>query len=148
VMMKVELLYGLAGLVGSLVSGHLFLLYSSSLGNGTILLSVSTLLHLLCLIFSIALLQVSAAPHRQSFQLLICSAHCAEKACTTLVGYGNAAGCMIFLTSFIGVIVFRKCISDETMILIGMMSFASGIYLMSFVTQTYLFYIGETGCLC
>ncbi|MED6232602.1 hypothetical protein ATANTOWER_032955 [Ataeniobius toweri] len=116
VMMKVELLYGLAGLVGSLVSGHLFLLYSSSLGNGTILLSVSMLLHLLCLIFSIALLQV---------------------------GYGNAAGCMIFLTSFIGVIVFRKCVSDETMILIGMLSFASGIYLMSFVTQTYLFYIAR-----
>lgn len=63
VMMRVELLYGLAGLFGSLVSGHLFLMYSSSLGNGTILLSVSTVLHLLCLIFSVALLKVSATLH-------------------------------------------------------------------------------------
>lgn len=58
-LMRVELLYGLAGLVGSLVSGHLFLLYSSSLRHGTILLIVSTLLHLLCLVFSTTLLQVS-----------------------------------------------------------------------------------------
>lgn len=62
-MMRVELLYGSAGLVGSLVSGHLFLLYSSSVGHGTVLLIVSTLLHLLSLIFSIALLQVSNARH-------------------------------------------------------------------------------------
>lgn len=59
VIMRVELLYGLAGLVGSLVSGHLFLLFSSSLGNGTILLIVSILLHLLSLIHSIVLLRVS-----------------------------------------------------------------------------------------
>lgn len=59
VLMRVELLYGAAGLVGSLVSGHLFLLYNSSLGHGTILLTVSTLLHLLSLIHSIVLLQVS-----------------------------------------------------------------------------------------
>lgn len=59
VMMRVELLYGAAGLVGSLVSGHLFLLYSSSLGHGIILLIVSLLINLLCFIFSIFLLQVS-----------------------------------------------------------------------------------------
>lgn len=57
--MKVELLYGAAGLVGSLVSGHLFLLYSSSLGNGIVLLTVSLLINLLCFFFSIVLLQVS-----------------------------------------------------------------------------------------
>lgn len=59
VIMRVELLYGAAGLVGSLVSGHLFQLYSSSVGHGTILLTVSTLFHLLCLLHSIVLLQVS-----------------------------------------------------------------------------------------
>lgn len=58
-MMRVELLYGLAGLVGSLVSGHLFLVYSSSLGHGNVLLIVSTLLNLLCLLHSISVLQVS-----------------------------------------------------------------------------------------
>lgn len=60
-MMRVELLYGAAGLVGSLVSGHLFQLYTSSLGNGTILLIVSVLLHLLCLCLATFVLQVSGA---------------------------------------------------------------------------------------
>lgn len=60
------------------------------------------------------------------------------------VGYGNAAGSAIFLTSFLGVMVFRRCFSDVSLILIGMLSFASGIYVMSFVTATYMFYIGKT----
>lgn len=59
------------------------------------------------------------------------------------VGYGNAAGCTIFLTSFLGVVAFRRCVSDVALILIGMLSFASGIYVMSFVTATYMFYLGE-----
>lgn len=189
VMMRVELLYGLAGLVGSLVSGHLFLLYSSSLGNGTILLSVSTLLHLLCLIFSLALLKVKKVNGRDSEETYHLLSHASRNTrlvegsaginklnvvllfvaaflydfavggaieilgsfvlksplswTATQVGYGNAAGCMIFITSFIGVFVFRKCFCDETMILIGMLSFASGIYLMSFVTTTSLFYIAR-----
>lgn len=59
------------------------------------------------------------------------------------VGYGNAAGNAIFLTSFLGVKLFRRCAIDATLILIGMLSFASGIYFMSFVTATYMFYLGE-----
>lgn len=60
--MKVELLYGTAGVVGSLASGHMFLVYSSSLGNGIILLTVSVLLRLLCLLQSVVLLQVRGSP--------------------------------------------------------------------------------------
>uniref|UniRef100_A0A096LUZ3 Solute carrier family 46 member 2 n=1 Tax=Poecilia formosa TaxID=48698 RepID=A0A096LUZ3_POEFO len=203
VMMRVELVYGVTGVVGSLVSGHLFLLYSSSLGNGTVLLSVSTLLNLLCLIFAVALLQVSALPSSyltvtvQGFLQLYrwCSDETYDDAnssrytrlagcftginmvnvvllfaaaflydfavggaievlgsfvlksplswTATQVGYGNAAGCGIFVTSFLGVIMFRKCVGDETMILIGMLSFAVGIYVMSFVTTTSLFYVAR-----
>lgn len=58
--MRVELLYGLAGLVGSLVSGHLYLLLGSSLGDGTLLLTASILLHALSLIQAVVLLKVSA----------------------------------------------------------------------------------------
>lgn len=57
--MRVELLYGMAGLVGSLLSGHLFLVNTFSLGDGTLLIFMSTLLHLLSLLHSIFLLQVS-----------------------------------------------------------------------------------------
>lgn len=72
VMMRVELLYGAAGVVGSLVSGHLFQIYSSSLGDGIILLSVSALLHLLCLMQSIFLLQVSVRLWTEACPLSFC----------------------------------------------------------------------------
>lgn len=189
VMMKVELLYGIAGLVGSLVSGHLFLLYTSNLGHGTILLTVSMLLHLLCLIHAMVLLQVKQLPgqgpgeeghllspapsnvpaeglagiNKGNVALLFAAGILYSSAVggaieilgvfvlkeplswsATQVGYGNAAGCMIFLTSFIGVIVFRRCVSDMMLILIGMLSFASGIYFMSFVTTTTTFYLARS----
>ncbi|KAK5851821.1 hypothetical protein PBY51_023345 [Eleginops maclovinus] len=189
VLMRMELLYGAAGLVGSLVSGHLFLLYSSSTQHGSILLSVSTLLHLLCLLHSIILLQVRQLPNPESedacqllpqtsaqvpveapvernmvnVALLFVAAVLYVSAVgggveilgpfvlkeplswtATQVGYGNAAGCTIFLTSFVGVMVFRRCVSDTTLILIGMLSFASGIYFMSFVTATYMFYLARS----
>ncbi|KAG8010823.1 Thymic stromal cotransporter-like protein [Nibea albiflora] len=189
-MMTVEVLYGMAGLVGSLASGHLFLLYTSTLGHGTILLIVSTLLHLLSLIFSIVLLQVKQVPSqvpvdedcqvfsqassdvpvaapvridRVNVALLFAAAILYSFSVggaieilgafvmkeplswnATQVGYGNAAGCMIFLTSFLGVFVFRRCVSDVMLILIGMVSFASGIFFMSFVTETYMFYLARS----
>lgn len=59
------------------------------------------------------------------------------------MGYGDAAGCCIFLTSFLGVLLFRRCLNEVLLILLGMVSFASGIYLMSFITTTYMFYFGE-----
>ncbi|XP_050928788.1 thymic stromal cotransporter homolog isoform X2 [Lates calcarifer] len=190
VMMRVELLYGLAGLVGSLVSGHLFLLYTASLGEGIILLIVSLLLHLLCLLHSIFLLQVKHVSDREPEENCHLLSHTPDNTAVveapaginmvnvvmlfmaailydfavggaieilgvfvmkeplswsaTQIGYGNAAGCTIFLTSFLGVILFRRCISDVMLILIGMISFASGIYFMSFVTATYMFYLGTT----
>lgn len=59
------------------------------------------------------------------------------------VGYSNAAGFVIFFTSFFGVWLFSKCVGDAAMIMIGMVSFAAGIYFMSFVTATYMFYLGK-----
>lgn len=60
------------------------------------------------------------------------------------VGYGNAAGCMIFFTSFLGLLLFRRCMNDVMLILIGMISFASGIFFMTFVRTTTTFYLGRT----
>ncbi|RVE65621.1 hypothetical protein OJAV_G00118250 [Oryzias javanicus] len=189
VMMRVELLYGGAGLVASLVSGHLFQLYTSSLGNGTILLIVSTLLHLLSLCFAAFLLQVKyviqepeenrcllsptshnapvvegpARINKLNVALLFAAAFLYDLAVGGAIsllgpfvlkaplswtamqlGYGNAAGCGIFFTSFVGAVVFRRFASDETIILIGMVSFAFGIYLMTFTTTTAMFYIARS----
>ncbi|XP_034520197.1 thymic stromal cotransporter homolog isoform X1 [Ailuropoda melanoleuca] len=57
------------------------------------------------------------------------------------VGYGMAAGYTIFITSFLGVLVFSRCFQDTTMIMIGMVSFGSGALLLAFVKETYMFYI-------
>ncbi|XP_034402822.1 thymic stromal cotransporter homolog [Cyclopterus lumpus] len=207
VMMTVELLYGTAGLVGSLASGHLFLLYSSSLGTGTILIIVGALLQMLCLTQATFLLQVKPECHQETEDtsrllpdtsgkvlsevpsevpskvpsevlsevsapakknrvnviLLVATAILYGSAVSgaveimevfvlkeplnwsaTQVGYGHAAGYMIFLTSFLGVTVFRRCVSDVALILIGMLSFASGIYFMTFVRTTSMFYLARS----
>lgn len=62
--MRVELLWGMAGLVGSLVSGHLFMVKTLSWGEGTILLVLSFLLELLSLLHSIFLLNVSVCVYK------------------------------------------------------------------------------------
>ncbi|XP_006864725.1 PREDICTED: thymic stromal cotransporter homolog [Chrysochloris asiatica] len=61
------------------------------------------------------------------------------------VGYGMAAGYIIFITSFLGVLVFSRCFHfrDTTMIVIGMVSFGSGALLLAFVKKTYMFYIAR-----
>uniref|UniRef100_A0A452UZI1 Solute carrier family 46 member 2 n=1 Tax=Ursus maritimus TaxID=29073 RepID=A0A452UZI1_URSMA len=59
------------------------------------------------------------------------------------VGYGMAAGYTIFITSFLGVLVFSRCFQDTTMIMIGMVSFGSGALLLAFVKETYMFYIAR-----
>ncbi|KAI5759862.1 SLC46A2 [Gulo gulo luscus] len=59
------------------------------------------------------------------------------------VGYGMAAGYTVFITSFLGVLVFSRCFQDTTMIMIGMVSFGSGALLLAFVKETYMFYIAR-----
>lgn len=61
------------------------------------------------------------------------------------VGYGNAAGSVIFITSFFGVKMFTRCsMSDTSMIMIGIISFLSGIYFMTFVTSTTTYFLGKS----
>ncbi|XP_018410574.1 PREDICTED: thymic stromal cotransporter homolog [Nanorana parkeri] len=59
------------------------------------------------------------------------------------VGYGNAAAYMIFITSFIGVFVFSRCLQDLSMVIFGMFSFFVGVLVMAFVRWTYLYYVAR-----
>ncbi|KAL1776268.1 thymic stromal cotransporter-like [Sigmodon hispidus] len=59
------------------------------------------------------------------------------------LGYGMASGYIIFITSFLGVLVFSRCFQDTTMIIIGMISFGSGALLLAFVKKTYMFFIAR-----
>ncbi|KAG2460453.1 TSCOT protein, partial [Polypterus senegalus] len=59
------------------------------------------------------------------------------------VGYGNAADFVIYLTSFLGVWGFSRCLRDISMIMIGIFSLSSGLVVMAFVKKTYMFFIGK-----
>ncbi|XP_045070377.1 thymic stromal cotransporter homolog, partial [Coregonus clupeaformis] len=181
-MMHIELVYGVAGLIGSLASGHLFQLCNVDFKQGTVLVSLSILLYFVCLIYTtFVFLMPSILPSAQernetsgiidvqysrnilNILLLFAGGILYDMAVgggmeilvtfemkeplnwnATQVGYGNAAGFMVFLTSFLGVMVMSRWVSEVTLIIIGMVSFAGGIYFMAFVTTTYMFYMGIT----
>uniref|UniRef100_A0A8C5LXT3 Uncharacterized protein n=1 Tax=Leptobrachium leishanense TaxID=445787 RepID=A0A8C5LXT3_9ANUR len=63
------------------------------------------------------------------------------------VGYGNAAGYMIFFTSFLGVTIFSRWLSDLSLIIIGMFSFIAGILTMAFASHTYVYFIARAAML-
>ncbi|XP_048382728.1 thymic stromal cotransporter homolog [Stegostoma tigrinum] len=59
------------------------------------------------------------------------------------VGYGNAMGYAIFLTSFLGVCASSKYLSDTSLIVMGMASFSTGMLIMAFTKWTFLYFVGE-----
>ncbi|XP_028972834.1 thymic stromal cotransporter homolog [Esox lucius] len=180
-MMRIELVYGVAGLFGSLASGHLFQLYILNFKQGTLLVGLSVALYFACLlyttfIFYVPRVSLSTQERKETngfmggqnsrnilnIILLFASGILYDVAVgggmeilvtfemkeplnwsATQVGYGNAAGFVVFLTSFLGVMVMSRWVSDVTLIIIGMVSFAAGIYFMAFVTATYMFYLAR-----
>lgn len=202
----IELVYGLAGFLGSMASGYLFVGFSDRYREGTVLVSCSIACYAFCLFYSIFVLTVpkpaascpdkgksakevdsqipahtEAAAAGGSSQLSDCSSSTpVSPSKLTIVmlfvaailydlavvgamnvlplfllreplswnavqiGHGNAAGYVIFITSFLGVFVFSRCLRDITMIMIGVASFSAGILIMAFVRWTFLFYIGES----
>ncbi|CAI9543945.1 unnamed protein product [Staurois parvus] len=61
----------------------------------------------------------------------------------TYIGYANAAGFMIFITSFLGVFIFSRCLKDVTLIIMGILSFCAGIFIMASVRWTFLYFIAR-----
>nr|XP_057908603.1 thymic stromal cotransporter homolog [Doryrhamphus excisus] len=61
----------------------------------------------------------------------------------TQVGYGNAAGFLVMLSSFLSTVILSRWFSDRTLITIGLISNAAGMLLMAFVTTTYMFFLAR-----
>ncbi|XP_043909700.1 thymic stromal cotransporter homolog [Protopterus annectens] len=59
------------------------------------------------------------------------------------VGYGNAAANMMYFTSFLGVLIGSKYLSDTSLIHIGIVSNCAGMVMMASVNQTYLFFVAR-----
>ncbi|XP_027566035.2 thymic stromal cotransporter homolog [Pipra filicauda] len=201
----IELVYGLAGFVGSMASGYLFVGFSDHYREGTVLVCCSIACYAFCLLYSIFILTVpkpgascpakaksaeevgsqlpahtGAATATGSSQPSGCSSSSLISPSKLIIillfmaailydlavvgamnilplfllreplswnaveiGHGNAAGYVIFITSFLGVLVFSRCLRDITMIMIGVVSFSAGILIMAFVQWTFLFYIAR-----
>ncbi|NXW21982.1 TSCOT protein, partial [Circaetus pectoralis] len=202
----IELVYGLAGFLGSMASGYLFVGFSDRYQEGTVLVGCSVACYAFCLLYSIFVLTVprpaascpakaksaeevgSQLPaHTGTGAAAAGSSQPSESSSSTPVspsklliimlfvaailydlavvgamnvlplfllreplswnaveiGHGNAAGYVIFITSFLGVFVFSQYLRDITMIMIGVASFSAGILIMAFVRWTFLFYIAR-----
>ncbi|NWV07401.1 TSCOT protein, partial [Ptilonorhynchus violaceus] len=201
----IELVYGLAGFLGSMASGYLFVGFSDCYREGTVLVCCSIACYAFCLFYSIFVLTVpkpaascpakaksaeevggqppahtgaaaatgssqhsegsistSVYPSKLIIILLFVAAILYDLAVVGAmnilplfllreplswnaveIGYGNAAGYVIFITSFLGVFVFSRYLRDTTMIMIGVASFSTGILIMAFVQWTFLFYIAR-----
>ncbi|XP_073730089.1 solute carrier family 46 member 2 isoform X1 [Misgurnus anguillicaudatus] len=182
--MRTELVYGIAGFIGSLASGHLFNLYTVDLKHGVLLSGFSVLLYFFSLLYAALFLRIGhlaalgdGQERRESVGIINQDAHDKINIIllygsgilydiavaggmemlaayvlkdplnwgATEVGYGNAVGSLIFITSFVGVKLFTRCsVRDEGMIIIGMISFAVGIYFMAFVTTTPMYFLARS----
>uniref|UniRef100_A0A8C3PP57 Solute carrier family 46 member 2 n=1 Tax=Calidris pygmaea TaxID=425635 RepID=A0A8C3PP57_9CHAR len=200
----IELVYGLAGFLGSMASGYLFVGFNDRYREGTVLVGCSIACYAFCLLYSVFVLTVpkpaascpakaksaeevgsqlpshkeaaaagSSQPSESSSStpispskliiiMLFVAAILYDLAVVgamnvlplfllreplswnaVQIGHGNAAGYVIFITSFLGVFVFSKYLRDITMIIIGVISFSAGILIMAFVQWTFLFYIAR-----
>ncbi|XP_059830849.1 thymic stromal cotransporter homolog isoform X2 [Hypanus sabinus] len=229
-LIRIELAYGLAGLIGSLSSGHIFIHFTLSHDQGVVLAGCSCLCYLISLLYCLlgvkapsrqaeACEQIGSTPPLGSDRVLgqsgwdhgseaatrveaeqnrganrhptetsrlldyIARAKGKSSCCTAAnftvallftsgvlydlsvtggvdiipmfvlkdplnwdavwVGYGSAAGYTIFLTSFLGVKVLSRYLKDTSLIVIGIVSFSTGMLIMAFVKRTYVFFIGK-----
>lgn len=60
-----------------------------------------------------------------------------------LIGYGSALSTAVFVVSFVGLYVLSRCLSDTTIIFIGMLSVFIGFVMMAFIKTTLLMFLGK-----
>ncbi|XP_029458474.1 solute carrier family 46 member 3-like isoform X2 [Rhinatrema bivittatum] len=53
-----------------------------------------------------------------------------------LIGWGSSLSTLLFLSSFVGVYLFSRCLRDAYIVLIGIISWISGIIMAAFATTT------------
>ncbi|XP_028840050.1 solute carrier family 46 member 3 [Denticeps clupeoides] len=58
-----------------------------------------------------------------------------------LIGYGSALSTIVFLTSFVGVLVLSRCASDVTIVFIGMVSVTTGLVMIAFARTTLMMFL-------
>ncbi|XP_067824097.1 solute carrier family 46 member 2-like [Heptranchias perlo] len=173
-----EVASGMAGLLGSIVSGHFFLVKINN-QHGLLLICICLSLYLLSLLYSAFILRYPAvSPQSQvptgasgsswrkytteMILLFICyilydfGVTGGENIISIFVlkpplswnsiwvGYGKAATYTMFLTSFLGVLIFSRCLSDTSLVLMSIISNTAGFATMAFVRSSSLYFIARS----
>ncbi|XP_007899203.1 thymic stromal cotransporter homolog [Callorhinchus milii] len=169
---------GMAGLLGSIVSGHFFLLKVQN-QDGLLLIIICLSLYTISLLYSATILRYPAVPptspapaerpmtgrskySTEVILLFICyilydfsvtgGANVVSLFVlkpplswdSVWVGYGKAASYVLFLTSFLGVLIFSRWMSDTSLVLMGIISNTIGFTTMAFVTRTPLYFVARS----
>ncbi|KAJ8342526.1 hypothetical protein SKAU_G00324540 [Synaphobranchus kaupii] len=58
-----------------------------------------------------------------------------------LIGYGSALSTVVFLTSFVGITLFSRCLRNVTIVFIGLVSVMSGLAMVAFAKTTLLMFL-------
>ncbi|XP_043910728.1 thymic stromal cotransporter homolog [Protopterus annectens] len=175
-MSSLELSSGIAKLLGSILSGHIFMIPNNHTGLPVTVLSLA--LYTLSVVYSAFIIKypaVTADEQRgllpspieekkdmRAMVYLFVAANIfylgmlgGENVISLFVlkpplswdaiwvGYGHAATNMMYVTSFLAVLIGSKYLSDTFLILTGIFSNCAGMVMMSFVKQSYLFFIGK-----
>ncbi|XP_067871969.1 solute carrier family 46 member 2-like [Heterodontus francisci] len=173
-----EVATGMAGLLGSVVSGHFFLVKVNN-QHGLLLICLCLSLYLLSLLYSAFILRYPTVPPQDQVPVGVCNPSCRRYStemillfiCYLLydfgvtggeniipifvlkpplswdavwVGYGKAVCYIMFLTSFLGVLIFSRYLSDISLVLMGIISNTAGFITMAFVRNSSLYFIARS----
>lgn len=172
-----EVTSGVAGLLGSVASGHFFMIRIHN-ENGLLLICLCLSLYLLSLLYSAIFLRYPAVPPREQVprgvhnpcwrkfsreMLLLSTCYLLYDFGRTggeniisiyvlkpplswnpvLVGYGRAATFGMFLTSFFGILIFSRHLSDTSLVFMGIISNTAGLVTMAFMRSTPWYFIAR-----
>ncbi|XP_048470298.1 thymic stromal cotransporter homolog isoform X2 [Rhincodon typus] len=173
-----EVASGIAGFIGSVASGHFFLMKVNN-QHGLLLICLCLTLYLLSLLYSAFILRYPSvqpqcqvptevndpSPKRYSIQmalLFVCyllydfGVTGGENIISIFVlkpplswdavwvGYGKAACYVMFLTSFLGVLILSKWLSDTSLVFTGIISNTSGFITMAFVRRSSVYFVARS----
>ncbi|KAK1157171.1 thymic stromal cotransporter protein isoform X1 [Acipenser oxyrinchus oxyrinchus] len=139
---SVDFVSGVAGIIGSLISGYVYQVKVSDGQTGVLLIFVSLLVGAVALLFAAMILFVLGMSGAEK---VICLFVLKPPLSwdSVWVGYGQAATNMMYLTSFAGVLLLSRWLSDPVLILLGIVSNCTGMAIMAFAQHSWVYFTGR-----
>uniref|UniRef100_A0A671NDY0 Thymic stromal cotransporter homolog n=1 Tax=Sinocyclocheilus anshuiensis TaxID=1608454 RepID=A0A671NDY0_9TELE len=146
----VDFCFGVAGVVGGLLSGYLYQMGPS------VLLLTAILVSVVALLYSVFALTDSRRSLSETMMLFILGMVGAENVLQLYLlkpplswdsiwaGYGRAATSAMYLSSFIGVLGLFKVLGDTALTLLGIVSNCTEMAIMAFTVESWVYFLGHT----